>query len=426
MAIDRKLQYEFLNLNTRYSFIDGIGFSFMMGATTPYIGLFILRFNGSSELVNLIASLQPVIVSVISLLAASYANNLTRTHPALIRYSLALRLFFPLIACIPLFNPSVRAGVFFALWLLIYIPWAMCGLLWPAMISTMIPEESRGRFFGTRNAVTGITTLLGTLLTGVALAKLPFSMAFVLVFGMSFTSTMLSLYYLNKQIEPLLPGTGEAFQTAPEKAPQISYWRNLDLKANFQTFTHPQCGYLFSLCCITLFIFHIGFSMAGPLFTLRQIQQLGLNNGAIATIATLTSLTALFGSYAGGIASERWGYRYVLLASTLLATVPPLVWALSGSFFWLVIAAMGWGFIGNAYYICFFYMVLAFSPDEGRARFLAMNTVTGNLAGAIGPFLGMFLIKIPFLGIQGALVGASAIMLFGAAFSYYVAKKGTF
>lgn len=426
MAVNRKLQYELLDLNTRYSFIDGIGFSIMMGATAPYIGLFILRLNGSSELVNLVASLQPIIVSVISLLGASYANNLTRTHPALMRHSLALRLFFPLIACIPLFYPSVRAGVFFALWLLIYIPWGMCGLLWSPMISTMIPEENRGRFFGTRNAVTGITTLLGTLLTGVALAKLPFSIAFSLAFGVSFASTMVSLYYLNKQIEPLLPEPDEALIIDPETVPKISYWRNLDLKANFQTFTHPQCGYLFSLCCVTLFIFHIGFSMAGPLFTLRQIQQLNLNNGAIATIATLTSLTALFGSYAGGIASERWGYRYVLLGSTLLATVPPLIWALSGSYFWLIIGAMGWGFIGNAYFICFFYMVLAFSPDENRARFVAMNTVVGNLAGAIGPFLGMFLIKIPWLGIQGALVGASIIMLFGAAFSYYVAKKGTF
>jgi MFS family permease len=426
MAVNRKLQYELLNQNTRYSFIDGIGFSIMMGATAPYIGLLILRLNGTSELVNLIASLQPVIVSVISLLAASYANNLTRTHPALMRYSLALRLFFPLMACIPLFNPSVRAGMFFALWLLIYIPWALCGLLWSPMISTMIPDENRGRFFGTRNAVTGITTLLGTFLTGVALAELPFSTAFSLIFWVSFASTMISLYYLNKQIEPLMDPV-EVPGTTPETAsPKISYWRNLDLKANFLTFTHPQCGYLFSLCCVTFFVFHIGFSMAGPLFTLRQIQQLGLNNGAIATIATLTSLTALFGSYAGGIASERWGYRYVLLGSTLLATVPPIIWALSGSFFWVVIASMGWGFIGNAYFICFFYMVLAFSPDEGRARFVAMNTVTGNLAGAIGPFLGMFLMKIPWLGIQGSLVAASTIMLFGAAFSYYVAKKGTF
>lgn len=394
----------------------------MMGATAPYIGVFILRLNGSSELVNLVASLQPVIVSIISLLGASYANNLTRKHPNLMRYSLALRLFFSLIACVPLFNPSVRPGIFFALWLLIYIPWGMCGILWSPMISTMIPEENQGRFFGTRNAVTGITTLLGTLFTGVVLAKLPFSTAFQLVFWVSFASTMVSLYYLNKQIEPLLPVPDES----TKKSPGISYWRNLDLKANFQTFTHPQCGYLFSLCCITLFIFHIGFSMAGPLFTLRQIQQLRLDNGAIATIATLTSLAALFGSYAGGIASERWGYRYVLLGSTLLATIPPLIWALSGSFFWMIIGAMGWGFVGNAYFICFFYMVLAFSPDEDRTRFVAMNTVVGNLAGAIGPFLGMFLIKIPFLGIQGALVGASIIMLCGAAFSYYVAKKGTF
>jgi len=392
----------------------------MMGATFPYIGVYILRFHGSSELVNLAAALQPVVVCFISLLGASYANNLIRIKPALMQYSLALRLFFPLMACIPLFHTSVRAGMFLGLWLLIFIPWGISGLLWSPMISTMIPEESHSRFFGARNAVTGITTLLGTFLTGVALTEMPFTIAFSLIFGISFICTMVSQYYAAKQIEPLSPPADDSKNSIS----RISDWQNPDLKANFQTFTHPQCGYLFSLCCLAMFVFHIGFSMAGPLYTLRQIQQLGLNNGAIATITTLTSLAALFGSYVGGLGSERWGYRYVLFGSTLLAAFPPLIWAFSNSFYYQIGAAIFWGFIGNAYFICFYYMVLAVSPDEGRPRFVAMNTVIGNLAGAVGPFLGMFLIRIPLLGIQGALVGASLIMLSGAAVSFLVVKKG--
>ena len=71
-------------------------------------------------------------------------------------------------------------------------------------------------------------------------------------------------------------------------------------------------------------------------------------------------------------------------------------------------------------------MVLAVSPDENRSRFIAMNTVVGNLAGAIGPLLGICLINLPALGVQGALIGSSVIMLAGAAFSYRLVRRGSF
>jgi MFS family permease len=423
MIINQRLQYKLLNRNTFYSYIDGIGFCIMLGATFPYIGLYILRFGGSPDLVNWAASLQPIIMSVVALLGASYAGNLVKKKPALVRYSLILRLSFFWIAFVPFLSRSLQPRAFFGLWLLAFIPWGICGLLWSPMISTIIPEENQGRFLGYRNALNGIASLIGTFLTGLALSKLPFSTAFTIIFLVSFGGAMISLFFLNKHREPLacIP-----HRIKKNPAGVLNYFRDLDLMVVFKTFQHPEYGYRFFLCCLAVFIFHIGFSMTAPLYTLRLIKQLDFTNAAVATIATATSLTGLFGSYTGGIVSGRWGYRYVLLFSTLLATIPPVIWALSSRFIHLLIASMIWGFIGNAYTICFFYMVLAVSPTEGRSGFVAMNSFTGNTAAAVGPFLGMILSKIPALGIQGALIGSSIIMLMGAACSYRVAQKGSF
>jgi MFS family permease len=420
MEINQKLQYRLLDRNIRYSNIDGMFFSIMLGSSLPYLGLYILRFNGPDELVNLITAVQPIVLSVFTLLGTAYANSFLKKKALIMPASILQRLFILLIAFIPFLPSAWRAWAFFALWALVYVPWAYAGLAWSPLICNIVPEELRGRFFGTRNALTGLTTLLGTFLTGVVLAKLPYSQAFFGIFLVSFLCTAVSFFFLTKQIEPLVPEPGE---TKKQIRTSNARMFQLDLKGNLQPFQDPVYGKIFSLSCLAVFIFHVGYSMAGPLYILRQIKQLGFDNAAVSFIATATGITALVGSYAGGRASDKWGYRYVLLFSTLLCLIPPLIWAVTDRMFWLTGAAMLWGLTGNAYMICFLYMVLAASPAKDRSRYVGMNTVIGNMAGALGPLIGIFLVKIPSVNIQGALGAATIIMLAGVFASYYVVKK---
>jgi predicted MFS family arabinose efflux permease len=419
MQINKKIQIRFLDRNIRYSIIDGMFFSFMLGSATPYLGLYILRFNGSATLVNLITAVQPVISVIFTLLGTSFANSFYIKKALVVPASAIFRLFILVIALIPLLPARLHAIAFFSLWGIMYIPWAYSGLAWSSMMSNVIPDEQRGRFFGTRNACTGITTLLGTFIAGLVLGKFPFLPAFTGIFSVAFVCTMISLFFLIKTIEPVTAEPGQPKQIRSGNVGLVK----LDLQSNLQTFKDPEHGRIFSLACLAVFIFHIGYSMAIPLYAIRQIQQLGFNNATVSLIATLSGVTALTGSYIGGLVSDRWGYRYVLLFSTLLALIPPLVWAFSTQLPWLVLTAMLWGFTGNAYMICFLYMVLAVSPFQNRSRFIGMNTVVGNLAGALGPICGSFLISIPAINVQGALICAALIMLAGTFVSFLLVKK---
>jgi MFS family permease len=420
MEINKKLQYRLLERNIRYSYIDGMLFAVMMGATLPYLGLYTLRFNGPDELVNLITAVQPIVLSVFTLLGTAYANSFQKKKRLLIPPSILQRLFILFIALVPFLPAKWHAWSFFSLWALMYVPWAYSGLTWSPMMCNIIPAERRGRFFGVRNALTGFTTLLGTFFTGIALTHLPFPRAFFGIFLVSFVCTAISYYFLTKHIEPLVPEPGE---TKDQIRSSNARMFQLDLAGNLQPFQDPVYGRIFSLGCLAVFIFHVGYSMAVPLYVLRQIKQLGFDNGSVSFIATVTGITALIGSYMGGRASDKWGYRYVLLFSTLLSLIPPMIWATSGRMLWLTCAAMLWGFTGNAYMICFLYMVLAVSPTKDRSRYVGMNTVIGNSAGALGPLLGIVLVKLPSVDIQGALWVATLIMLAGVFASYYLVKK---
>ena len=420
MLINKKVQARVLERNIRYSYLDGMLYCVMMGATIPYLGLYILRFNGPPELVNLITAVQPIITCIFTLLGTAYANSFQRKKVLLMPPSVAVRLLVLVIGFIPFLPAKTHAWAFFIMWGVLYIPWAYCGLTWSPMMCNIVPEERRGRFFGTRNALTGFTTLLGTFLTGIALAKFDYLPAFTGIFTVSAICTLISFYFLAQHIEPVDWEPGE---DKTKLRSDNSRMFELDWKGNLQPFTDPEFGRIFNLCCLAVFVFHIGYSMAIPLFTLRQIEQLGFGNSTVSTIATLSSLTALIGSYVGGYFSDRWGFRYVLLCSTGLALIPPLIWAVTDQLFWLYSASMLWGFTGNAYMICFLYMVLRVSPFKNRSRFLGMNTVIGNLAGALGPLLGMVLIKIPAIDIQGSLICATVIMFAGVIISSVLVRK---
>lgn len=409
--------------NIRYSYIDGMSFSIMLGATTPYLGVYILRFNGPPELVSLISSVQPFVLAIISLLAASYTNSFQKKKAFLMPPNIIMRTFFLVIAFIPFLPPAWHAWAFFSLWGIMYIPWSFCSLGWAPMMANIIPEDQRGRFFGTRNTITGITTLLGTLAAGMVIAKMPFNIAFTLIFIVSFIAVMISMVFLAKHIEPVVPEKGENKNNIRTNNSRIF---ELNLRSNLLPFKDPIYGVIFSISCLAIFIFHTGYSMAIPLFTLRQINQLHFNNTLIGIIATATGIAALGGSYVSGLISDRWGYRYVFLFSTLLLIIPPLIWAATSNFILLLVASMFWGFMANAYLICFQYMVLAVSPYKDRSHFVAMNTFTGNLAAGLGPVLGLFLTRISSVNIQGTLQIASVIMGLGSIIAYQVTRRGAF
>lgn len=422
MYVNIKLQYRLLNRNIRYSYIDGIAYTFMMGTTVPYLGLYILRFHGPAELVSLIAAVQPVVLFIVSLLAASYVNRIERKKQVAVAYGLAVRLFIMVMAFIPFLPPNWHAWALFTLWGMMFIPWGFCSLSWSPMMCNIIPESMRGSFFGTRNALTAISSLAGTFFTGFILAKTSFYAGFTIIFLISFVCVMISQYFLTQHMEPVM-ALPEERKAAKQSNIQTT---GLNLKANLLAFTHPQFGRVFTLSSIALFIFHIGYSMSIPLYTLRQVQQLGFDNATIALITAAQSLTALAGSYIGGRCADRYGYRYVLLFSTIVSVVPPLVWSLANQLPLLVFASLINGLAGNAYMICFQFMVLAFSPYEERSRFVAVNTAIGNLAGTIGPLLGMFLMNSPMVSIQGALIAAGLFMLGGAIYAFRIAKNVSF
>ncbi len=420
MHINEKLQYRLLQRNIRYSYLDGISYCFMMGVIVPYLGLYILRFNGPPELVSLIVAVQPVVLFVVSLAAASYVNSFERKKMVTVPFGFMVRLFILFIALIPFLPEAWRAQAFFILWALTWVPWGFCSLSWSPMMCNIVPESQRGTFFGVRTAMTGISSFLGTLVTGIVLARFPFLSGFTVLLLISFVCVMISQYFLSLHMEPVVAQPGESKRLIRPRA------KGLNLIANLQTFQHPEFGRIFSLCCLALFIFHSGYSMAIPLYTLRQVQQLGFDNGMIALITIAQSLTAFAGSYIGGRGSDRWGYRYVFLFSTMVSVIPPLIWVASSQLPWLVFASMLAGLSGNAYMICFSFMTLAVSPYEDRSRFLAVNTAVGNLAGTLGPLLGMLLTKLPEVGIEGSLLISAGLMLSGALFAFNVAKTGAF
>lgn len=410
VVVNRVLQQKLLQHNIRVSILDGMSFNIMMGATFPYMGLYILRLGGSEQMVGWLTSVPPIVSLLAVLAAAPLVERQAQKLPLIIKLNYISRSFFLIIAFIPLLPEKLRPLALIVCWSVMFIPWAAASVAWTPMISTMIPEHLRGKFFGNRNTLAGMVALMSTFVVGRVLDKVPFLTAFSAVFIVSFVAVMLSQYFVVKQREPVeeIPG---------DPPPIIPFAQRVK-----RVFTHPERGRRFALFCGGILVFHFGLTSSWPLYPVRQVEELGFSNGLIGTLSTIASAAGLLGNYTGGRIIHRWGYSRLLLLTTMGCILSPLVWAVASSPWVLGIATLVGNFFAAGYFLCQFTMVLELAPEEGLSDYVALNSATANLAGAVGPLVGTFVVGAVGRGTSIGLMLSSTIMVLGVGILWYMVR----
>ncbi|NLV92532.1 MAG: MFS transporter [Firmicutes bacterium] len=403
VVVNKKLQRRLLRRNTRFSFLDGMWFNVMMGATIPYMGVYMLRLGGTKGMVGGITSLPPFVSLLSVLLAASLVERYVPRLPLINKLNFTYRSLFLVVALIPLLPAEIRPTALLLMWGLIYIPWSMASVAWTPMMSTIVPEEERGRFFGNRNTAGGLVALVSTFIAGQVLERVPFLTAFSGVFFVSFIAVMVSQYYVMKQREPIeiIPGDPPA---------PISFQGRIK-----RVFSHREKGKLFAFYCAGILIFHFGLSFGWPLYPVRQVEELGLSNGVIGLLSTVGSAAALFGHFFGGRIIQRWGYFRLLLVTTLGSVISPLIWTFFSSPWMLAVANIFGQIFSAGYFLCQFSIVMEIAPEEHLSDYTVLNSATANLAAALGPLAGTAVVQTIGVGTSVGFVLSSAIMFLGVA-----------
>ena len=248
---------------------------------------------------------------------------------------------------------------------------------WLSWISDLIPDDFRGRFFGTRNAICGGAGMLTMIVFGNMLDYLKNHSTKGLSLGFSITiisaviSGALGVHFLKRIPEPQVSRFHQG-------DPLGKYLHRPLGQRNFRQFL--------------LFAIFWGFSVhfASPFFTLYFLRYLELSYGFVAVLGTISACADLLGMQVWGRISDKVRNKAVIQFAGWVAVFLPLAWVAvrPGDLVLPVILQLIGGGFWAGITLCTNNLLLRISPQENRPLFLSVYNIVAGVGAALGPIAG--------------------------------------
>ena len=302
-------------------------------------------------------------------------------------FSAVGRLLWLPILLIPFLLPAaIRFPAFVILLLVASISLSMSGPAFTSWISDLVPPEQRGRYFGRRNMLIGLTTTVVSLPAAwfldlaVKYHRFPESLGFAGLFAVAVGGGIMSYLLLIRQAEPKMQISADlpAFTLNGIK----EFYR-----APFEDQSFRRLMFFNAIFAAAQFF-------AAPFYVVYALQELKLNYVWIQVFATIAGISGMLAMPFWGHLSDKYGNRPVLAISAFGVCLLPIFWvftsrSMPGVSLALIftnntLAGIFWAGVGLAQ----FNMLIGSTPNERKSVYVgAMSAVTG-LAGGIAPIVG--------------------------------------
>jgi MFS family permease len=238
---------------------------------------------------------------------------------------------------------------------------------WISLMGDIVPEPIRGRYFGFRNGVINVVTMIATIAAGWYMdhAEKPYGFQILIVLSVVCAVIGIRLYLMHH--EPRTPRTATSIRATILVPLQ---------DATFRRFLY------FAL------YWNAAVMLAAPFVIPYFFKHLRLTFTEVAIWSAIASISSLVMSPLWGRAADRVGHKTVLVITTFLAgSIHPLCWILAtpGNMFFVYLSglvdALSWGGIHAA----MFNLTVATAPKERRMAYVA---VLGMLTGLVGCVMG--------------------------------------
>jgi MFS family permease len=352
------------------SVLDGSMFSVSMGLTGSFIAAYAILLGSSNLIIAMLATLPNLIAAIVQL-GVHQIRPLFQSRKSYIVFFATLQAFMwlPLIFAPQLQNPGA--------WLLLFVTLntvfgMLIGPVWNSLISDVVEEEERGRFFGMRNMFTGLSAFIATITAGVVLSTFkPINplLGFALLFALAFSFRMLSAYFLSKMEEPSEEGISN-------EAPDIEEFVRNAPETPLGKFT------------IFLMLFNIAVYVASPFFPIYQLSILKMGYFTFTFLASASAISSFLTMIFWGKYVDRIGSKNVLVVSGFLIPLVPIFWALTTNLVYLTIIEIFSGIVWAGFNLSVSTYLFDATDRQNRTRQLAEYTLMVQVAIFFGAMIG--------------------------------------
>ncbi|HEX9673114.1 MAG TPA: MFS transporter [Burkholderiales bacterium] len=357
----------------QYSVRDGVAWSLMFGAGESYLQAFAVFLKATTAQITALSAV-PLLLGSIAQLASAWVAGYAIRRKTLIFAGVALQsvAWLPIIALafVPL---EASVTLLIAAVVLYYIGGQFAAPPWSSLISDLVPERRRGRFFGRRTQLMSIMTFASLTAAGLTLGffeqRALAHWGFAAIFAIALSARLYSLAQLMGMHEPL---ARLAPLTLPPLAGLLERMRGSD----------------FSRFALFVAFMNLAVAMASPFFTLYMLRDLRFSYVEFTVVNAFYVLMQFAALKLWGRLSDVFGnLRVVQVTSTVFPTLP-ILWVLFPNFWAImvlqVISGVAWaGFslaAGN-----FLYDVV---PPAKRAAYSAVHQALSNTAIFGGALIG--------------------------------------
>ena len=377
---------------------------------TSYLSPYALALNATSSQIGILDAIANLLPSLVQLKASRLLERFSRKKLVIFSTLIVALLMIPIALLSILFLRGYPNAVWILIGLigLLYSVSAVAGVAWFSWMGSLVPEESRGRYFSKRNRITGFFGLIFMIIAALILDQS--KQAGIIFFGFG---VLFSLAFMFRAIGSLL----FKFQYEPHlkihKGDYFSLWQFLKNGRDtpFGRFT------------IYTGLFRIATNIAGPFFTVYMLRNLGFSYIWFMIIIVSTTIFEILFYPLMGKLSDRFGNICLLRLCTPLIALTPLLWILSTNPYYLLIApqmisAIGWAGFNIATNNYIYDSVRSEKRAYGLTYFNLINGVGLAMGAGLGSLIA--LLNIGFMNVILFIFLVSSI----ARFLIYFALSG--
>ena len=410
MGVNVQFKSRLTNYNMKVNILNGIASIIAINLVNPYFVKFADRIGATDSHIALLSSL-PAFISVIvlipgAMLIESFKNKKTITSI----FFFSHKFFYLLLALVPFISSAYQPMFFVLLVGLMNLPGSIATIGFQSSIGDIFDERKRGRAMGLRNRYSTIFGMIITFISGQLLTRIPktnsetiilyqifFVIAFIIAQGEVFSYTKFRGIN-NKKAE----------DKTNYKDSLIHTLKNLKNEKNFLIFT---------ACSL---IFHFGWQMGWPLFSIYTVKVLNANEIWVGAIAIASSLSSILAYTVWAKLADNKGNSIMLSISTVGMAITPILYAMSKSLIALVLfnVIIGVSIAGTV--LILFNILLEVTPTKNRTIYIAIYNTLINISATISPLIGVA-IKDNF-NIYVALIVVGILRLIGS-FAFFFRNK---
>lgn len=368
------------NNNLYYYTLNGLLFAIVFELYKTYAAKFIFRLGGSEAHVALYNALPGLIAVITTLPGIIFITNLKNKKSSICKAFFSSRIFLLFFAGVPFLPTSIRPLTFVILISLMNFPESVSVSASQSYLGDIFTKDRIPDALAYKSKYSTIVKICFTFIVGqtlgiaskyatngqvIVLYQILFVVAFLI--GLLEIKSFTKLQEINDPIK-IKTNIKEVFSEIISYKPFIKF-----------------------LICSTLF--HFGWQMGWPIFSIYEIQHLGADENWLTAINTVSAIVMIIGANFWKKIIHKKGNSFAMTIVTLGMSFSPFLYAFSPNLFLVTIVAGISGFFIPGTYSVLINSLIEVTPQKNRDIFMGVHATVTSITLCISPLVANYFLE---------------------------------